>query len=33
MPIIMPTTRAIESLVIIERPTGEMQSSPTEWSR
>ena len=32
-PIISPTIRAIESLVIIERPTGEMQSSATEWIR
>src|SRR6476469_1195005 len=30
-PIIRPTMRAIDSLVIIDRPTGEMQSSATEW--
>ena len=32
-PIISPTIRAIDSLVIIVRPTGEMHSSAIEWIR
>ena len=32
-PIIIPTIRAIDSLVIIDRPTGEMHSSAIEWIR
>ena len=32
-PIIMPTMRTIDSLVIMLRPTGEMHSSAIEWMR
>ena len=30
-PIMKPTMRAMESLVIMLRPTGEMHSSAIEW--
>ena len=32
-PIISPTTRAIDSLVIMLSPTGEMHSSAIDWIR
>ena len=33
VPIISPTIRGIDSLVIMLRPTGEMHSSAIEWIR
>ena len=32
-PIIRPTTLAIDSLVIMLNPTGEMHNSASEWMR